>query len=127
MAFIFVFNRRKANWTLKICSREFFLQACVIDVSVVNLLLVHVLEWDTFIIVSYRPPSYNDLEKDSLKTYPSELCIEKNVLLLGEFNLPSIKWDKFRQSCYIFRSFILRNIYGSWNNAASLWADIYYV
>ena len=64
------------------------IQAIMIDVSVANTLVVHVLEWDTFIIVSYRPPSYNDLENDSLRNFLSEFCIEKNVLMLGDFNLP---------------------------------------
>ena len=72
------------------------IQAIMIDVSVANTLVVHVLEWDTFIIVSYRPPSYNDLENDSLRTFLSEFCIDKNVLIHGDFSLPSIKCDETR-------------------------------
>ena len=71
-------------------------QPMMIDVSVANTLVVHVLEWDTFIIVSYRPPSYNDLKNYSLRTFLSEFCIDQNVLMLGDFNLPSIKWDETR-------------------------------
>ena len=67
------------------------IQAIMIDVSVDNTLVVHILEWDSFIIVSYRPPSYIDLENDSLKTFLSAFCIDKNVLMFGDFNLPSIK------------------------------------
>ena len=52
-------------------------QAIIIDVSVTSILAVHVLEWDTFIIVSYRPPSYNDLENDSLRNFLSEFCIDR--------------------------------------------------
>ena len=36
------------------------------------------------------------LENDSLRTFLSEFCIDKNVLMLGDFNLPSIKWDETR-------------------------------
>ena len=72
------------------------IQAKMIDVSVDNTLVVHVLEWDAFIIVSYRPPSYNDLENHSLKSFLSEFCIDKNVLMLGDFSLPSIKLDGTR-------------------------------
>ena len=58
----------------------------MIDVSVANTSVVHVLEWDTFIFASYRQPSYNDLENDSLRTFLFELCIEKKFLILGDFN-----------------------------------------
>ena len=68
----------------------------MIDVSVTNTLEVHVLDWDTFIIVSYQPPSYNDLENYSLKTFLSEFCIGKNVLMFDDFSLPSIKRDETR-------------------------------
>ena len=47
-------------------------QAIIIDVSVANTLVIRVLKWDTFIIVFYRAPSYNDLENDSLRTFLSE-------------------------------------------------------
>ena len=73
----------------------------MIDVSVTNTLVVHVLEWDLFIIVSYRPPSYNDFENDSLKNFLSEFCIDKNVLVLGDFNLSSIKWDETRIESFL--------------------------
>ena len=66
----------------------------MIHVSAPNTSVVYGLEWDTFIIVSYRPPSYNGLENYTLKTFLSEFCIDKNVLMLGYFNLPSIKWDE---------------------------------
>ena len=55
----------------------------MIDVSVAKTLVVHVVERDTFITVSYRPSSYNDLENYLLKTFLSEFCIDKNVLLFG--------------------------------------------
>ena len=51
----------------------------MIDVSVANTLVVHVVEWDIFITVPYRTPSYNDLEIASLKTFLSKLCIDQNV------------------------------------------------
>ena len=35
-----------------------------------------------------------DLENDSLRTFLSELFIEKNVLMFGDFNLSSTKWDE---------------------------------
>ena len=52
------------------------IQATMIDVSAANTLVVHVLEWDTFITVSYRPPPHNDLENDSSKTILSEFYID---------------------------------------------------
>ena len=75
----------------------------MIDVSVANTLVVHILEWDTFIIVSYRLLSYNDLENDSLKISFSDLCTDKNVLMLGDFNLPSITWDGTRTDSFLPR------------------------
>ena len=70
------------------------IQAIMFDVSVANNLVVHVLERDTSITVSYRKPSYNDLENDSMRTFLSELCTDKNVLMVGYFNLSSIKWNE---------------------------------
>ena len=72
------------------------IQAIIIDVSLANTLVVHVVEWDTFIVASYRLPSYNDLENDSLRTFLSEFCIDKNVLMLGNFKLLNMKWHETR-------------------------------
>ena len=73
----------------------------MIAVSVANTLVVHVLDWDTYVIVSYPPPSQNDLENVSLKTFFSKFCIVKYVVKLGDFSTPSIKWDKTRTESFL--------------------------
>ena len=51
-------------------------QPIMIDVPVANSFVLHVFECDTLIIGSYRSPSENNLENDSLRTLFSEFCIE---------------------------------------------------
>lgn len=45
-----------------------------------------------YIVVVYRPLSYSHEESRSLIKYLSEVCAGREVLLVGDFNLPSIAW-----------------------------------
>ena len=135
LAHLWVFLDTTSSVTMLLVLLRNMASGCILGkissaVSVDNILVVQVLEWFIFIIVFYRPPPYNDLENDSLMTFLSEFGIDKNVLMRGQFNLPRKKGrNSYRkclvQPCYIFRSFILRNISGSWISAANLRADIH--
>ena len=63
-----------------------------VDVNVRNVLVVHVLRYDFFIVVVYRPPSSSVLDNDRLLAFLMEFCYGKEVVLLGDFNLPTVQW-----------------------------------
>ena len=50
------------------------------------------IEQDIYIVMTYRPPSYNTEDNESLTNFLQEFCNSKEVLLLGDFNLPSLQW-----------------------------------
>ena len=49
-----------------------------------------------YIYVVYRPPSYSAHENEALIDFLLESCTGKEVVLLGDFNLPSIIWSKYK-------------------------------
>ena len=63
-----------------------------VDVDVPNVLVVFVPSWGIYVITVYRPPSYFELENEKLRDFISEFCLDKSVLLMGDFNLPSLDW-----------------------------------
>ena len=42
----------------------------------------------------YRPPSFSLVENNALKDFLIDFCEDKEVILQGNFDLPSIQWDK---------------------------------
>ena len=58
--------------------------------NVLVIFLPHIL---LYVITIYRPPSYTSTENNNLLDFLSEFCLGKDVLLMGDFNLPSIKWN----------------------------------
>ena len=41
----------------------------------------------------YRPPSYTDIDNRVLIEFLMEFCNNKEVLIMGDFNLPSLDWS----------------------------------
>ena len=62
------------------------------DVDLANVLSVFVESWGLHILVCYRPPSYSPAENDSLMVFLSSFCLLNRVLIVGDFNLPSLTW-----------------------------------
>ena len=46
-----------------------------------------------FLIAIYRPPSTSMVENDNLISFLLEFCSNKEVVILGDLNLPTLKWD----------------------------------
>ena len=65
-----------------------------IDVDLPNIAVVFVEEFDTYFISCYRPPSNSESEDRALRSFLSEFSVGRAVVLLGDFNLPSLKWDE---------------------------------
>ena len=68
------------------------LQVVPVDVDLPNVLSVFVKAWEVHILVIYRPPSYTQSENQAVLSFLADYTIDNNVILLGDFNLPSIKW-----------------------------------
>ena len=70
------------------------LRVVPVEVDLPNLVIVFVVQWSLYVVAMYRPPSYSSEDNARLLSFLSMFCSpEKEVLLLGDFNLPSIKWN----------------------------------
>ena len=69
------------------------LEVVLDEVDIPNLLSIHLVSWDVHVVAVYRPPSYSVSENEVLLNFISDFCSTRTVLLLGDFNLPSIKWS----------------------------------
>ena len=54
---------------------------------------VHLLQFDLWVLSLYRPPSYTLVENVTLLSFISDFCEGREVVILGEFNLPSLSWS----------------------------------
>ena len=64
------------------------------DVHVSNCLAVELVDLNLFVIAVYRPPSNSHLENSHLLEFLLTFCTDKEVLILGDFNLPSLHWEQ---------------------------------
>ena len=65
----------------------------VIDCIVPNVVIICLLDYSLHIVTVYRPPSYNIDENRQLISFLSSFCLNKEIILQGDFNLPSIHWE----------------------------------
>ena len=65
-----------------------------LDVPIKNCVVTHLVDLNLYIVAVYRPPSYSDQENSALVQYLLQVCCDKEVLLVGDFNLPSLSWDQ---------------------------------
>ena len=71
-------------------AQRFVAVPCEVDVP--NVLSVYVEEWDLYVVVAYRPPSCSQMKNEALMSFLFNFTTNKNVVILGDFNLPSLKW-----------------------------------
>lgn len=64
-----------------------------LDRSCPNTLSINLVDHNVCIIGLYRPPSYTDAENNALVDFLLKACETTEVVLLGDFNLPSIVWS----------------------------------
>ena len=58
-----------------------------------NVVIIYLYSFDIYIIRVYHPPSNSDVENSFLINFLMEFCHDKEVVLHGDFNLPSLKWN----------------------------------
>ena len=58
-----------------------------------NLAVVFLVDFGIYIMTVYRPPSYNTDENVALMEFLVNFCSDKEVLVQGDFNLPSLLWQ----------------------------------
>lgn len=57
-----------------------------------NVCAIHLLAYNLYIIVIYRPPSNSSEDNQALLNFLLDFCPGKEILLLGDFNLPLLNW-----------------------------------
>ena len=70
-----------------------------IEVPVPNVVAVKVIELELLIVTVYRPPSYSEGENMALLNFLESLYGGIEVVLMGDFNLPSLTWPLLLLSC----------------------------
>ena len=58
-----------------------------------NVLMFRLLSFNIYIIIVYRPPSYNPLQNEELALMLEDLTTGKESIMVGDFNLPNIHWS----------------------------------
>ena len=51
------------------------------------------VSFDIYLITVYHPPSSSDDDNEALSIFLENFCADKEELLQGDFNLPSLRWD----------------------------------
>ena len=65
-----------------------------VGVTLHNVVAVEIPRLACHIICCYRPPSYSEDENTALRNFIEEFCVGKTVIVLGDFNLPSLVWNE---------------------------------
>ena len=65
----------------------------LVDCNINNVLVLNLYEYNFYIVNVYRPPSNTSSENDLLVNFILDFCKNKEIVIVGDFNLPSIKWD----------------------------------
>ena len=70
------------------------LQSVQVDIPLSNVVGVHLIELDLYVLSVYRPPSSTPEENSSLMEFLSSFSVGKEIVVLGDFNLPTIPWNR---------------------------------
>ena len=63
-----------------------------VEVSLPNIVIVHLINVEIYVISIYRPPSYSFEENNSLILFLRYFSLGKELIVLGDFNLPTLSW-----------------------------------
>ena len=80
-----------------------------VSMPVTNVLTFYLMSFNVHVCVVYRAPSNSQQANDTLANFILDFCSDKEVVLLGDFNLPNIDLtikDSAAQASPIERMFI---------------------
>lgn len=63
-----------------------------VDTSLPNVLSVTLPDLNLLVVLVYRPPSYSDNDNNALLSFLHDIRGQYELVILGDFNLPSIVW-----------------------------------
>ena len=63
-----------------------------VEVPIPNVAVIQLIDYDIYVMSIYRPPSYLPRENTALIELISEFVTNRETILLGDFNLPSLNW-----------------------------------
>ena len=63
-----------------------------VDTHTPNTLPIFLPALNLYVLIVYRPPSYTANENACLLNFLSDFCSGKEIVIMGDFNLPSIQW-----------------------------------
>ena len=65
----------------------------VINSCVKNVVIIYLFKFGIHLVTVYRPPSYSVFENDELLNFLCNFCPDKEIVVQGDFNLPSLHWE----------------------------------
>ena len=96
------FFRRDVSGTIRKHGVGLYLDSSIqvvpVEVEVPNVLVVNILCWEIYLVVVYRPPSNIESDNSQLLQFLADFCLDKNVLVFGDFNLPTLRWLSDQES-----------------------------
>ena len=69
------------------------ISAVLIEQPLPNIVAVLLSALDIYILSVYRPPSYGLEENNQMMQFLREFSLGKELIIMGDFNLPSISWE----------------------------------
>ena len=69
-----------------------------VEVDLPNLVIVYLVELDLYVFSEYRPPSYTPAENHSIIEFLADFSVGKELLVLGDFNVPSLPYPLVESS-----------------------------
>ena len=58
-----------------------------------NVLTFCLVSYNVHVVVVYRPPSNTDVDNELVCSFLGNFCADKEVILMGDFNLPGLDWS----------------------------------
>ena len=83
-------NIRKHGAALYISDKLNYVQ---VTVNLPNVAVLRLIDYNIHVLSIYRPPSYSLAENQALMEFISDFIPNKETIILGDFNLPSLKWS----------------------------------
>ena len=65
-----------------------------IGVDIPNVLVLYLPNFDIYVMCVYRPPSSGLNDNVRLLEFIEQFCQDKEMIILGDFNLPSLHWNR---------------------------------